>query len=97
MAGRARNTPSVVDTSDVTPRQEVNTGGKRIQAIPFSGGTTVVVRSIDFHNAGKIDHPDVTWDYRVDDFTVEVDKGITAEAANFLVDRFPASFRFIGG
>ena len=88
--------PSVVDTSDVTPRQEVNATGKRIQAVPFSGGTTIVVRSVDFENAG-IEHPDVTWDYRTGDFTVEVGKAITAEAADLLVNKFPDSFRFVGG
>lgn len=68
---------------------------KRVQAIPFSGGTTVVVRSADFKNAGDIDHDSVTWDYRVDDFTVEVGKGINQEAAEFLVKTYPNSFRFI--
>lgn len=97
MAGRARNTPSVADTEDKTPRQPVETAGKRIKAIPFSGGTTVLVRTVDFKKAGNIDHPDVTWDYRVNGFTVEVDKEITAEAADFLVNNYPGSFEFIGG
>ena len=78
---------------DVAP-VEVAPSGKRIQAIPFSGGTTVVIRDIDF-NAGGVEHPAVTWDYRINDFTVEVGKGITEQAANFLVQSFPDSFKFV--
>lgn len=93
MAGsRARYAPN----RDSAPA-EVTSVGKRVKAVPFSGGTTVVVRSSDFQKAGNIDHPDVTWDYRVDDFTVEVGKEINAEAANFLVNSYPDSFQFLEG
>lgn len=67
---------------------------KKIKAIPFSNGTTVVIRAIDFENAG-IKHPDVTWDYRIDNFTVSVGDKITNEAANLLVSKFPESFAFV--
>ncbi len=70
---------------------------KRVLAIPFSGGTTVVVRSSDFKNAGNIEHDSVTWDYRIDDFTVEVGKEINSEAAEFLVSSYPGSFKFVEG
>lgn len=70
------------------------TGVKRIKAIPFSNGTTVIVRAVDFSAAG-VEHPDVKWDYRIDDFTVAVGDGITAEAANVLVSKFPDSFKFV--
>lgn len=73
---------------------EAKPSGKCIKAIPFSGGTTVVIRDIDF-KAGSIDHAAVTWDYRIDDFTVKVGEGITEQAANFLVQSFPDSFKFV--
>lgn len=73
---------------------EAKPSGKCIKAIPFSGGTTVVIRDIDF-KAGNIEHPAVTWDYRIDDFTVKVGEAITEEAANFLVQSFPDSFKFV--
>lgn len=95
-SSRARVAPSRVADTESAPA-EVTSGGKRVKAVPFSGGTTIVVRSSDFDKAGNIDHPDVTWDYRVDGFTVEVGKGITAEAADFLVNNYPDSFRFVEG
>ena len=84
----------VVDEADTSPRQ-VNSDGKRIQAIPFSNGTTVVVRSSDFE-ANGVSHGDVTWDYRVDDFTVVVGEGISAKAADLLTSKFSDNFRYIG-
>lgn len=70
---------------------------KRVRAIPFSGGTTVVVRSVDFKNAGNIEHDSVTWDYRLGNFTVEVGKEINSEAAEFLVKTYPNSFKLLEG
>lgn len=67
---------------------------KKIKAFPFSGGTTIIIRDVDFKQ-GNIDHPTVTWDYRIDDFTVEVNKSITQEAADYLVNNFPDSFKFV--
>jgi hypothetical protein len=101
MAGMSRHRhESVVDAVDAVdavetaPVEETKSVGKRIQAIPFSGGTTVVIRKSDFEKAG-VEHASVTWDYRIDDFTVEVGKGITEEAANTLVNNFPDSFKFL--
>lgn len=85
----------VVDTADNSPRQAANVAGKRVKAIPFYNGTTVVVRDTDFQQNG-VTHPDVTWDFRVDDFTVAVGQGITQEAANLLVTKFPESFEYVG-
>lgn len=82
------------DEADVAPRQ-ASSVGKRIKAITFTNGTTVVVRSSDFKKHG-VNHHDVTWDYRIDDFTVAVGKGITAEAADFLTGKFPDSFVYLG-
>ena len=96
MAGTSKShvsnvTETVVDDAPVQP---VARGGKRIKAFPFAGGTTVIIRDVDF-GAGNVEHPTVTWDYRIDDFTVEVGKGITEEAANFLVKTYPDSFKFV--
>lgn len=84
---------------EVAPTEQVEapkpvSGVKRIKAIPFSGGTTVIIRAADFSNVG-VEHPDVTWDYRIDDFTVAIGDGISAEAANVLVNKFPDSFTFV--
>lgn len=85
----------VVDTADSSPRQVAASGGRRIKAIPFSNGTTVIVRGSDFQQQG-VTHPDVTWDFRVDDFTVAVGQGITQGAADLLVTKFPESFEYVG-
>lgn len=86
---------TVVDAADTTPRRE-SPKGKRIKAIPFATATTVVVREEDFKTAGNIDHKEVAWDFRVDDFTVAVGNGISAEAADFLVNNYPDSFHYVG-
>lgn len=67
---------------------------QRIKAIPFSGGTTVIIRDVDFQK-GNVEHDTVTWDYRIDGFTVEVGNGISKEAADYLVKSFPGSFVFV--
>ena len=100
MAGKHGNAFSVevptdeVKTDDAVVESVKPTSVKRIKAIPFSGGTTVIVRAVDFANAG-VEHPDVTWDYRIDNFTVAVGDGISAEAASVLVSKFPGSFEFV--
>ena len=87
---------TVVDAADTAPRQAVSVGGKRVKAIPFASATTVVIRSSDFKQAGNIDHADVEWDFRVNDFTVEVGKEISQEAADFLVENYSDSFKYVG-
>jgi len=101
MAGMSRHhRESVVDAVDAVDAVDTNTDkaekpvGKRIKAIPFSGGTTVIIRKSDFEKTG-VKHADVTWDYRIDDFTVVVGQGITEEAADALVNSFPDSFTFV--
>lgn len=98
MAGMSRqhreNAVDAVEAVDAAPVEEKKSVAKRIQAIPFSGGTTVVIRKSDFEKAG-VEHADVTWDYRIDDFTVVVGQGITEEAANTLANNFPDSFKFL--
>lgn len=95
MAGT--NKPSIKTVFDAYKKTDepAKSSVKKIKAIPFSGGTTVIVRSIDFETSGNIKHEDVTWDFRVDDFTVEVGSQISEEAANFLVEKFPSSFKFV--
>ena|ERR1700759_1732056 len=90
--------PSEVrDEADTSPRVDSDLSGTRVRAIPGGGGTTVVIRSVDFKNNG-IDHPDVKWDFRKDRFTVEVgDKegGLSKEAAEFLTKNYPAQFEYL--
>lgn len=99
MAGISRSrshaVDDVVDEADTAPREEKKThSGKKIKAIPFSNGTTVIVRNVDFEKVG-VKHANVTWDYRIDNFTVTVGEGITEEAACALVNHFPDSFQFV--
>lgn len=95
MAGsRARFTrPDVHDESEDSLKNAV----QKIQAIPFSGGTTVVVRQKDFQGSANIEHDDVKWDYRIDNFCVTIGEGISQEAAQFLATNYPNSFRIIEG
>lgn len=67
---------------------------ERIKAYPFSGGTTIIIRDSDFAKGG-VEHPTVSWDYRVDDFTLTVGNGISKEAADYLTKNFPDSFKFV--
>jgi hypothetical protein len=96
MAGTNKSDDVVVDVADVSPRHVVS-NGKKLRALPFANATTVIVRSQDFKQAGNIDHADVEWDFRVDDFTVAVGKGISQEAADFLVNKYPDSFAYVEG
>lgn len=85
------------DTTVTAPGPDLS--GKRVRAIPAKGGTTVIVRRADFKNVG-IDHSDVTWDFRVERFTVSVGDGdgqISAEAAKFLTENYRESFEYING
>lgn len=93
MAGNSKT--DVVDVADTSPRQ-VAKNGKRIKALPFASATTVIVREKDFKEAGNIDHNDVTWDFRINDFTVLVGEDISAEAADFLVKNYADSFQYVG-
>lgn len=71
------------------------TDGKRIRAIPYENGSTIVVDKRDFASHG-IDHPKVTWDYRKDNMTLKVGDGISEEAAEFLTKNYPTSFEYMG-
>ena len=94
MAGTSKAFPVAKAAKNAPVQESQPQSVKRLKAIPFSGGTTVVVRDVDFSNAG-VDHPTVTWDYRIDGFTVIVGDKITDEAANILVNKFPDSFKFV--
>ena len=83
---------SVDSLNEAAP--ETKTVSKRVKATPFSGGTTVIIRNSDFEKFG-VEHAGVTWDYRINDFTVAVGEGITEEAANALVNNLPDSFKFL--
>ena len=90
-------TAEVKDEADSARRApEPDLSGKRLRAIPARGGTTVKVRRRDFSDHG-IDHPDVEFDFRKDDFTVAVgeDGGISSEAADFLSKNYPTSFEYL--
>lgn len=69
------------------------TGVKRIKAIPFPMAPLLSFVRLIFLLWCRAS--DVKWDYRIDDFTVAVGDGITAEAANVLVSKFPDSFKFV--
>jgi len=86
----------VVDVADTAPRAPApDTSGVRVEAIPYQNCTTVVIRKVDFA-LGGIDHPDVEWDFRIDNFTVKVGDGISQEAADFLVNGYPEQFKYLG-
>lgn len=85
----------VVDTADKSPRHLSDKSKKRVRAIPFQNCTTVVIRESDF-KLGDVDHKEVTWDFRVDDFTVVVGEGISKEAADYLTTSFPGDFEYVG-
>lgn len=90
----SKATPEVVDTADTSPRQEA-AKGEKVRAIPFAHGTTVIIRAQDFKTAGNIEHPDVTWDFRVNDFCATVGENISKEAADFLTKNYPDSFQYV--
>lgn len=84
----------VVDTADKSPRHLSDKGKKRVRAIPFQNCTTVVIRESDF-KLGGVNHKEVTWDFRVEDFTVVVGEGISQEAADYLTSNFPDDFQYL--
>lgn len=95
MADSKLSATEVKDEADVSPRiNTTNTGGERVRAIPAKGGTTVIIRALDFANNG-IEHGEVTWDFRKDNFTVEVGSDISKEAADWLTKSFPTSFEYL--
>jgi hypothetical protein len=89
-------TGEVADGRDVSPRGVgPNLRGKRVRAIPYSGGTMVEIRHEDFANGG-IDHPLVRWINDRDNFTVPVGPGsISQEAADYLTSKFPMQFEYM--
>lgn len=94
-------TAEVKDTADTSPRTAPpNVSGKRLRAIPYQNASTVIVKRVDFRTAssGEIDHPDVRFDFRKDNFTVPVggkEAIITDEAADFLASNYPTDFEYI--
>lgn len=89
----------VTDTADTSPRAVSNLKGRRLRAIPYAGGTTIVVSQADFR-ANGISHPTVTFDFRKDHFTLPVDPpkgqaGVSKEAAEFLATNHPNQFEFM--
>ena len=75
-----------------------NSGKKFVQATPaVKGATTVLQTSQDFKTYGNIDHPSVEFDFRENRFRVEIGIGISKEAADFLVKRYPSSFKIVDG
>jgi hypothetical protein len=90
---------TVTDAADTSPRGPApDTSGKRVRAIPYKGGTTVVVDAKDFKSNG-VTQGKVTWDFRKDNFTVRVANGknntLSAEAAEFLTKNYPTSFEYM--
>jgi hypothetical protein len=88
--------PTVEDERDTAPRAAApDTSGKRIRAIPYQGGTEIVVRKEDFAGAG-IDQDTVTWEMFKNNFTVKVGTDISKEAADFLTENYKESFEYMG-
>jgi hypothetical protein len=87
----------VVDALDTSPRApQPDTSGKRVRAIPYQNGSTVIVDQADFRGLG-IEHPQVKWDFRVNRFTVKVGQEISLEAAEALTKNFKETFEYIDG
>lgn len=89
---------STPDDRDVTERaSEPDTTGKRVRAIPTHGGTTVKVSSTDFRNNG-VEHEDVVFDFRKDDFTLPVGEEvgqISKKAADVITKLEPGRFEYM--
>lgn len=92
----------VTDTADTTMRApKPDTSGRRLRAIPYANGTTIKVSRADFKHNG-INHGDVEFDFRVNNFTLPVNpkkgqKGISKEAADFLASEHPQQFEYMNG
>jgi hypothetical protein len=91
--------PSEVhDERDTSPRLRADTSGKRVRAIPaYPGQTTAVVLKASDFAAHDVDHPQVEFNFRKDDFTLPVGKkgGLSEEAADFLTENFPEQFEYM--
>lgn len=85
----------VTDERDTTPRL-ATAKGKRLRAIPSTqhNETTIIIKKKDFADH-EIKHPDVTFDFRRDGFTVPVGKKLSPEAADFLAEEFPMQFEYV--
>lgn len=85
----------VKDERDTTPRVEnEKPKGKLVRAIPYMNATTIRIRPMDFKNGG-IDHKQVEWDFRKNNFTVPVGEELSQEAADYLTKSFPTDFEYI--
>ena len=98
-APEALTAAEVTDERDVSPRAEApDTSGKRVRAIPYKGGTTVIVDETDFRN-NDVKQKTTTWDFRKDNFTVKVGNGenntLTKEAAEMLTRDYPTQFEYL--
>lgn len=95
MADSKLSAAEVKDEADTSPRAVTSDlSGERVRAIPAKGGTTVIIRKSDFADHG-IDHKEVVWDFRVDNFTVPVGSDLSKEAADFLTKNYPTSFEYM--
>ena len=98
VAAEGKLSPSEVkDDKDSTPRVGGKLSGKRVRAVGYQNATTTKIRRVDFKTAsnGEVDHPDVTWDFRTDDYTVPVGDRLSQEAADFLTKNYPETFEYI--
>lgn len=86
----------VNDTADTAVKAEASDlSGKRVRAIPPMNANTVIVSEADFESVG-IKNTTVTWDFRVDQYTVPVsENGLTEKAADYLTKTHPLSFEYI--
>lgn len=93
-------TSDVVDAADTSPRGPApDTSGRRVRAIPYQGGSTVVVNAQDFA-AHNIDNGRVEFDFRIDHFTLPVGTGdsenlLTEAGAAFLTKKYPETFEYM--
>lgn len=87
--------PSVPDAADNSPRgPEVSLSGKRLRGIPQRGGVKIQVDEADFARHG-IKQGTVVFSYFKDNFTVEVGKDISQDAADFLVKYAPETYEYM--
>ena len=85
----------IKDEKDTTPRVgATKLVGKRVRAIPYHNATTVRIRPSDFKSGG-IDHKQVEWDFRRENFTVAVGEALSEEAAEFLTKNYPTDFEYV--
>lgn len=93
------STSDVPDEADTAARAEAGSiDGKRVRAIPYQNGSSVIVERADFA-AHDIDQDTVKWNWLVDHFTVKVGTGhnqISEKAADFLTKAYPETFEYMG-